>query len=197
VSFKSLAVTQAITLGKILSLDLIAPFPTSLPDPPISLVITYDDGVAVSSGGGGGIVGEDGAPGESFMIPGIQGPAGAGSTGPAGPQGATGLMDWQDGVDGDTIMVPGVQGPAGATGPGAIGKQTIYIPASAMLSATTNGPSTAQLESATNKLNYSVLDFDGTTQEYAHFRSHFLNVGTSQRSLSKRSGRPLTPVQMA
>jgi hypothetical protein len=56
---------------------------------------------------------------------------------------------------------------------GAVGKQTIFIPASAMISATTNGPSTAQLESSTNKLNYSVLDFDGTTQEFAHFQIAF------------------------
>jgi hypothetical protein len=56
---------------------------------------------------------------------------------------------------------------------GAVGKQTVFIPASAMISATTNGPSTAQLESATNKLNYSVLDFDGTTQEFAHFQVAF------------------------
>lgn len=54
-----------------------------------------------------------------------------------------------------------------------IGKQTVYIPASAMLPATTNGPSTAQLESSTNKLNYPTLDFDGTTQEYAHFQVAF------------------------
>ena len=53
------------------------------------------------------------------------------------------------------------------------GKQTIYVPASAMVSATTNGPSSAQLESATNKLNYSTLDFDGTTQEFAHFQVAF------------------------
>jgi hypothetical protein len=54
-----------------------------------------------------------------------------------------------------------------------VGKQTIYVPASAMISATTNGPSSAQLESTTNKLNYSTLDFDGTTQEYAHFQVAF------------------------
>ncbi len=197
----------AISLGSIIALNLETPLPTALPDPPWSLVITYDDGVAVSSSsssGGFGGMGEDGPPGDSWMIPGpagvagsagstgatgpagpqglpgsdgeqgetilIPGPQGsagsagsAGSTGPAGPPGSTGF----DGEDGDTIMIPGTQGPQGNA---AIGKQTIFIPASAMLSATTNGPSTAQLESATNKLNYSTLDFDGTTQEFAHFQ---------------------------
>lgn len=50
------------------------------------------------------------------------------------------------------------------------GKQTAWIPASAMIPALTNGPSSAQLETATNKQNYSVLDFDATTSESAHFQ---------------------------
>lgn len=50
------------------------------------------------------------------------------------------------------------------------GKQTCWIPASAMIAATTNGPATAQLETTTNKQNYSVLDFDATTDESAHFQ---------------------------
>jgi hypothetical protein len=54
-----------------------------------------------------------------------------------------------------------------------VGKQTMYVPASAMIPAITNGPAPAQLESATNNLNYSVLDFDGTTQEYAQFQVAF------------------------
>lgn len=49
------------------------------------------------------------------------------------------------------------------------GKQTIFIPASGMLPATTSGPASAQVESATNKVNYAVLDFDGAAAEYAHF----------------------------
>src|SRR5574338_322676 len=54
-----------------------------------------------------------------------------------------------------------------------VGKQTIYIPASAMIAATTNGPASAQLETTTNKQNYSVLDFDATTSESAHFQIAF------------------------
>lgn len=60
-----------------------------------------------------------------------------------------------------------------ATDAKAIGKQTIWIPASAMIPATTNGAAAAQVESSTNKLNYSVLDFDGTAIEYAHFNVTF------------------------
>lgn len=61
------------------------------------------------------------------------------------------------------------------------GKQTIYIPASAMLSATTSGAASAQLEMGTNKQNIGVLDFDATADEYAHFNVAFpksWNLGT-------------------
>ncbi|PWJ93515.1 uncharacterized protein DUF2793 [Mesorhizobium loti] len=51
----------------------------------------------------------------------------------------------------------------------ATGKQTIWVPASAMLAATTNGPSTGQVETSSNKVNFSVLDFDATTAEQAWF----------------------------
>jgi len=49
------------------------------------------------------------------------------------------------------------------------GKETVWVPASSMTPALTNGPAIAQLESTTNKENYDVLDFDGTTAESAHF----------------------------
>lgn len=55
----------------------------------------------------------------------------------------------------------------------AIGKQTIWVPASAMLAATTNGPASAQVESTTNKVNIAVLDFDATTAEQAWFSVAF------------------------
>lgn len=48
-------------------------------------------------------------------------------------------------------------------------KQTIYVPAAAMVAATTNGAESADLETTTNAVNYKVLDFDATTDEYAHF----------------------------
>lgn len=50
------------------------------------------------------------------------------------------------------------------------GKQTIFIPASAMLPRITNGPSLGSLETATNRVNVSTLDFDPTTQEFAQFQ---------------------------
>lgn len=51
-----------------------------------------------------------------------------------------------------------------------IGRHTIYIPASAMLKATTSGPALAQLESSSNKINFGVLDFDASADEHAHFQ---------------------------
>jgi len=54
-----------------------------------------------------------------------------------------------------------------------LGKHSIWVPASAMLAATTNGPATAQLEASTNAQNYKVLDFDASTDEYAHFQIAF------------------------
>lgn len=60
-----------------------------------------------------------------------------------------------------------------ATAYQAIGKQTIWIPASAMIAATTDGPAAAQIESTTNKVNIPVLDFDATTAEQAWFNIAF------------------------
>jgi len=56
-----------------------------------------------------------------------------------------------------------------AGGGGSTGKQTIWVPASAMLARITNGPSAGLLETTTNKVNVSTLDFDPTTQEFAQF----------------------------
>jgi hypothetical protein len=53
---------------------------------------------------------------------------------------------------------------------GGIGKQTIFVPASSMLPRITNGPSIGSLETATNRVNVSTLDFDPTTQEFAQFQ---------------------------
>lgn len=56
---------------------------------------------------------------------------------------------------------------------GTIGKHTIWIPASAMLPATTSGAATGQVETTTNKVNVAVLDFDASADEYAHFHVAF------------------------
>ncbi len=49
------------------------------------------------------------------------------------------------------------------------GKHTIWIPAKAMKSRTTNGPSSGSVEMSSNKNMFETLDFDTTTQEFAQF----------------------------
>lgn len=50
------------------------------------------------------------------------------------------------------------------------GKETLWIPASAMTPAITSGATFNQYEAATNKQNYRVLEFDASADEYAHFQ---------------------------
>jgi hypothetical protein len=49
------------------------------------------------------------------------------------------------------------------------GKQTIWIPAGAMLSRTSTGAAIGTTESTTNKVMTRTLDFDGATDEFAQF----------------------------
>lgn len=61
------------------------------------------------------------------------------------------------------------------------GKQTIFVPASAMIPRITNGPSIGSVELTTNKVMVRSLDFDTTTQEFAQFSVWFpksWNLGT-------------------
>lgn len=61
------------------------------------------------------------------------------------------------------------------------GLQTIFIPASAMISRATNGPSVGSVEMTTNKNMIKSLDFDASTQEFAQFDVWFpksWNLGT-------------------
>lgn len=61
------------------------------------------------------------------------------------------------------------------------GKETIWIPASAMISRTTNGAAAGSVEQTTNKNMVKSLDFDTTTQEFAQFSVAFpksWNLGT-------------------
>lgn len=51
-----------------------------------------------------------------------------------------------------------------------LGKHTAWVPAGAMVSRTTNGPSSGTTESTTNKVMMKTLDFDGATAEYAQFQ---------------------------
>jgi len=48
--------------------------------------------------------------------------------------------------------------------------QSLYIPASAMTPATTNGAAAGTAETSSNKLNMDYLAFDTTTEEMAHFQ---------------------------
>lgn len=50
------------------------------------------------------------------------------------------------------------------------GTHTIWVPASAMVPAITSGAAAAQLEATSNAQNYRVLDFDASSDEYAHFQ---------------------------
>lgn len=49
------------------------------------------------------------------------------------------------------------------------GRETVWIPASAMILRTTNGAAPGTAEMATNKNMFKTLDFDATTQEFAQF----------------------------
>lgn len=50
------------------------------------------------------------------------------------------------------------------------GLHTIWVPAGAMITATTSGAATASLESSTNDVNYKVFDFDASADEHVHFQ---------------------------
>lgn len=50
-----------------------------------------------------------------------------------------------------------------------VGKETLYVPAHAMVARTTNGAATGTVEMTTNKNMFSTLDFDTSTQEFAQF----------------------------
>jgi hypothetical protein len=84
-------------------------------------------------------------------------------------------------TDGTTNSLEGTVVAAGGSG-SSVGKHTIWVPASAMMPATTSGSAAlAQLETASNDINYAVLDFDATADEHAHFNVAFpksWNLGT-------------------
>ena len=50
-----------------------------------------------------------------------------------------------------------------------VGKQTIWIPAGAMIPRTSNGPATGTVETAANQVMIKTLDFDPNTWEFAQF----------------------------
>ena len=61
------------------------------------------------------------------------------------------------------------------------GKQTIWVPANAMVASTTNGAADGSTELATNDIMLETYDFDASTDEYAQFSVAFpksYNLGT-------------------
>lgn len=50
-----------------------------------------------------------------------------------------------------------------------MGRQSVFIPAAAMTPRLTNGPTPGRVEMTTNKNTYDYLEFDQTTQQFAHF----------------------------
>ena len=68
-----------------------------------------------------------------------------------------------------------------------VGRETIYIPAAAMSSRTTNGAATGTVETTTNRVMFRTLDFDTTTQEFAQMAIRMpksWNEGTVQASFT-------------
>jgi len=80
------------------------------------------------------------------------------------------FVQWNDGSSTQWV---GLSGPKGDPGDDAIGKQTMWIPASGMISRSTNGPAGGSFETTTNKVMAVTLDFDTTTQEFAQFTVAF------------------------
>lgn len=71
------------------------------------------------------------------------------------------------------------------------GKNTIYVPSAAMIAATTSPPTTGQIETATNKINYTVWDFNDSAFNYAWFNVWMpksWNLGTVTYQVSWESG---------
>lgn len=57
-----------------------------------------------------------------------------------------------------------------------VGKQSIYIPAGAMVTRTTNGAAAGTVETSTNKNIISSMDFDTTTQQFVQFSIRMLKA---------------------
>jgi hypothetical protein len=88
----------------------------------------------------------------------------------------SGTITITDAANGDITIAPNGTGVAkavdGADATGAIkiaGKETIWVPASAMYETTTNGASLQQVETTAGRPDMKVLDFDPSTDEFAQF----------------------------
>ena len=93
---------------------------------------------------------------------------------------SSGTITITDAADGDITIAPNGSGVAkavdAADATGAIkiaGKETMWIPATAMYGASTNGADAQQVETTATRPDMNVLDFDASTAEYAQFSVGF------------------------
>ena len=91
-----------------------------------------------------------------------------------------GTITLTDGANGDITIAPNGTGIAKAVDAGdntaaikIAGKETMWIPASAMYGASTNGADAQQVETTATRPDMKVLDFDASTAEYAQFSVAF------------------------
>ena len=101
---------------------------------------------------------------------------------------SSGTITITDAANGDISIAPNGTGVAKATDAGdnssaikIAGKETMWVPASAMYGATTNGADAQQVETTATRPDMKVLDFDASTAEYAQFSVGFpksWNAGT-------------------
>lgn len=122
------------------------------------------------SSGYSGLTGVSGYSG----ISGYDGTSGySGISGYSGANGSSGLSGYSGvGTSGYSGQVgpSGSSGYSGYSGTSTAGAQTIWIPASAMTARTTGGAATNQVETSTNKIMLSTMNFaDGAAVLYAQF----------------------------
>ena len=101
---------------------------------------------------------------------------------------SSGTITITDAANGDISIAPNGTGVAKATDAGdnssaikIAGKETMWVPASAMYGATTNGADAQQVETTATRPDMKVLDFDAGTDEFAQFSVAFpksWNAGT-------------------
>jgi hypothetical protein len=91
-----------------------------------------------------------------------------------------GTITLTDGANGDITIAPNGTGVAKAVDAGdntaaikIAGKETMWVPASAMYGASTNGADAKQVETTATRPDMKVLDFDPSTAEYAQFSVAF------------------------
>jgi hypothetical protein len=98
----------------------------------------------------------------------------AGPTGPTGVTGATGPtgVTGSGGATGPTgpTGVTGGDGATGATGPGPTGVFNVWLDAGAMVPKATSPAAPGVYDSGASDVTMYTMDFDTTTQEYAHIK---------------------------